>query len=252
MQNPTQLQSLAKCLKDKMNAGKTARRAAANAERLCLEACASKKVHQEGALGALPWTCGVDAPHVTRADEAFRCLNQDVCNLLAKNPSTQNNHAHPIAAIAPPTAAAAPSLPSLIRVRVITPPTDFANPAPLPTNVPKLPSLNALAVMVVPPPPAITGAGLPAAPDLGGTAKNSASAIALLCQCFAVDAAMVGVGQPIVVDEADAAAIRWTCFVDNMDDINSINCEMFKATKMIGNAISVRQMSLLCCHWHLH
>jgi hypothetical protein len=97
--------------------------------------------------------------------------------------------------------------------------------------------------MAVSLPPAVVGISLPTAPGPGETANNGKHAAAVLCQRFAADAAMAGVGQPIVVDKADATAMRCTHCVDNMDSINGINHAMLGATKLIGKAIIVREMA---------
>jgi hypothetical protein len=88
--------------------------------------------------------------------------------------------------------------------------------------------------MAVPSPPAVAGTSLPAVPGLGGTANNWAHAAAVLHQCFAADTAMASVGQPIMIYKVDAAAIHCTHYVGNMDAINSINCAILEATKLIG------------------
>jgi hypothetical protein len=100
VQIPSQLQSLTKSFIDKTEAVEAGRMAAVDAEHHRLEARVIKKLHQEGALGALYWTYGVDAPHVARESHASEYQNQDVCSLLAQNPCSQNSHVHPIATVA--------------------------------------------------------------------------------------------------------------------------------------------------------
>jgi len=88
------------------------------------------------------------------------------------------------------------------------------------------------------PPPAGGGTGgrLPAAPGVNGPANNRGCAVALQRQIFAANGATAGVGDPIVVDDVDAAAMRRTRRVDNMDAIDGINHAMLEATKMIASS----------------
>jgi hypothetical protein len=89
------------------------------------------------------------------------------------------------------------------------------------------------------PPPAGGGTGgcLPAAPGVNGPANNRGHAVALQRQIFAANGAATGVGVPIVDNDVDAAAMRRTRRVDNMDAINGINRAMLEATKMIASTI---------------
>jgi hypothetical protein len=61
-----------------------------------------------------------------------------------------------------------------------------------------------------------------------------------LHQRFVADAVTAGVGQPIMVDKAEAAAMHCTCCVNNMDAIDGIKRAMLEATKLIGKAINAR------------
>jgi hypothetical protein len=81
------------------------------------------------------------------------------------------------------------------------------------------------------------GGRLPAAPGVNGPANNRGRAVALQRQIFAANGATAGVGDPIVVDDVDAAAMRRTRRVDNMDAIDGINRAMLEATKMIASTI---------------
>jgi hypothetical protein len=113
VQIPPLLQSLAKSIKDKMEAVESGRIAAADAEHLNLKAHASKNVCQEGTLSALPWAYGVDAPRVAGVSHASEHQNQHACSLLAQNPHSKNSHACPIAAVALPAAADVPGFPPI-------------------------------------------------------------------------------------------------------------------------------------------
>ncbi len=204
MQIPSQLQSLAKSLKDKIDAVEVGRMATANVEHHCLEAHAIESVFQEGTLGALPWEHGVDASRVAGASHPSEHQNQDVCSLLAQNPLSQNSHAYPIAAIAPPDAAAVPGLPT-IRARLITSPIGITNPANLPRNALQLPTLNVLAAMAVPPPPAIAQVlAYLQRLVLGGLPTTGC---VRLWSCVSA-VPMAGVGQPIVADKVDTIAMH--------------------------------------------
>ena len=61
--------------------------------------------------------------------------------------------------------------------------------------------------------------------------------MAIQQQHFAANTATAGVGAPIVVDETDAAGMRHTRRVDNMDAIDGINRAMLEATKLIASTI---------------
>ncbi len=63
---------------------------------------------------------------------------------------------------------------------------------------------------------------------------------AVAAQCFVTNAATPGVGQPIVVDEANAAVMRWPHCIDNMEVINRINREILASTNMIGEVIRAK------------
>ena len=105
------LGSLAKRLKDERDVAENARLQAAATKAARLEARSRENVCQEGALGALPRAYGVDAPRVSGAAEAHQRQNQDACDLLAQNPTSQNNHTRPVGMpvcpppnVTPPTA----------------------------------------------------------------------------------------------------------------------------------------------------
>jgi hypothetical protein len=48
------------------------------------------------------------------------------------------------------------------------------------------------------------------------------------------------VGQPIVVDEANAAVMHWPHFIDNMEVIDRINHAILASTNMIGEVIRAK------------
>ena len=237
------LRSLAKRLKDERDTSEETRLAAADANRARVEARACENVRQEGALGALPCAYGVDAPRVPEATEARQRQNDEACNLLAANPRSQNNHARPVALLEPPPALPPPALPHIVAA-VITPPTANTTNGPRPALLqqqpppPQLPTLQGLAEMAVPPPAGGGHGGrLPAAPGVNGPANNRGCTIALQRQIFAANGATTGVGDPIIVDDVDAATMRRTRRVDNMDAIDGINRAMLEATKMIASTI---------------
>jgi hypothetical protein len=62
--DPSRLLSMAKHLKQEMDDAEAVWRAALDAKHICQEARQCKKVHQEGALGALPQGYGIKAPPV--------------------------------------------------------------------------------------------------------------------------------------------------------------------------------------------
>jgi hypothetical protein len=79
-----------------MDDAKAVRRAALNVERIHQEARQCKNMCQEGTLGALPQGYGIKAPRVAGSDKEWQRGNQDVCDLLAQNPRSQNDHFCPI------------------------------------------------------------------------------------------------------------------------------------------------------------
>jgi hypothetical protein len=107
-------------------------------------------------------------------------------------------------------------------------------------RVPQLPTLDEFAAMPVPPLAPNVGAKLPAEPGQVGAANNGARARAVANQRFVANAATVGVGQPIVVDQADATAMHRTCRMDNIDTIDGLNRAMMETTNMIGEVIRAR------------
>ncbi len=192
-----------------------------------------KRVHS-----ALSLMHGVNAPCVPKATKARQCQNNEACNLLAANPRSQNNHTHPVVLLEPPAA-----LPPIV-VAIVTPPTanttNGPQPAPLQQQppLPQLPTLHGLAAMAIPPPAgSSTGGHLPEAPSVVGPGNNRGCAVALQRQICAAIGATAGVGDPIVVNEFDAAAMRCTSWVENMDAINGINRAMLEAMVMIVSTI---------------
>jgi hypothetical protein len=113
---------------------------------------------------------------------------------------------------------------------------------------PQLPTLQNIVAMAVVPHSAGNGAVslvvylqflIP--PGQAGHANNRGNAYAIQQQRFAANAVMAGVLEvPIVVNEADTAAIRCTHRVNNMDAIDGINRAMLEVTvtnKMIVSTI---------------
>ncbi len=105
---------------------------------------------------------------------------------------------------------------------------------------PQLPILGEFAAMAVPPPAHNAGAWLPAAPGQAGAVNNAACKAAVAAQRFVANAVTAGVGAPIVVNEADAAAMRRPRHLDNMEVIDGINCAILHSTAMIGEALKAR------------
>ncbi len=105
---------------------------------------------------------------------------------------------------------------------------------------PQLPTFKEFADITVPPPAPNAGAELPAAPGQAGAANNAAREAAILAQFFVANTVAAGVGAPIIVDEADAAAMCCTHHIDSMEVIDGINCTILQLTAMIGEAIRVR------------
>ena len=100
--------------------------------------------------------------------------------------------------------------------------------------------LGEFAAMAVPPPAHNAGAWLPAAPGQAGAVNNAACKAAVAAQRFVANAVTAGVGAPIVVNEADAAAMRRPRHLDNMEVIDGINCAILHSTAMIGEALKAR------------
>jgi hypothetical protein len=55
---------------------------------------------------------------------------------------------------------------------------------------------------------------------------------AVAAQHFVTNAATMGVGQPIIVDKANAAAILWPCWIDNIKVIDCLNRAMLEMMMM--------------------
>jgi hypothetical protein len=51
------------------------------------------------------------------------------------------------------------------------------------------------------------------------------------------NAVTAGVGQPVVVDESNAAAMRRPCRIDNIDVIDGLNRAILQSTQKIGEAL---------------
>ena len=243
--NPSRLQTIAKHLKDEMDDAEAARRAALDAERLRQEARQRQNVRQEGALGAIPQGYGVVAPRVAGANEEMQRHFQQAADLLAQNPRSQNNHFRPVVPEEPPRGGDENG-----RARTVVTPVPFrgavegAAAAAIQRDEQRaleLPTLDEFAAMPVPPLAPNAGANLPAEPGQQvGAANNGARARAIANQRFIANAATAGVGQPIVVDEADATAMRRTRRIDNIEAIDGLNRAMMATTKLIGEAIRAR------------
>jgi hypothetical protein len=197
---------------------------------------------KRGALGALPWGYGIDAPRVAGANEAPQRQNQDASSLLAHNRRSQNDHFRPIVVqggLSHPQAQAGAARTGTIVTPVPVRTVDggairVQGQQPLP---PQLPTLNEFVAMAVPPPAPNAGAGLPAAPGQAGAANNAVREAAVVVQCFVANAATAGVGQPIIVDEADAVAMHSPHRIDNMEVIDGINHAILASMNLIGEAI---------------
>jgi hypothetical protein len=63
---------------------------------------------------------------------------------------------------------------------------------------------------------------------------------AVAVQRFVANAAAAGVGAPILVDEADAAAMLCPRCLDNMEVIDGINCATLPSPLMFGEALKAR------------
>jgi hypothetical protein len=203
--DPSMLQPLSRTIKDEMDMAEASRRASLEAKRLRVEVHERKNVRQEGALGALHWGYGVDAPRVAGANKARQRQNQDASNLLVQNPRLQNNHFRPIVAEGGPPcpqaqagAAHTGSVVTPIPIRTVD---GGAVHCPAAVRVqgqqqlpPQLPTLNKFATMPMPPPAPNAGAGLPAAPGQAGAANNAACKAAVVSQHFVANAATAGVG----------------------------------------------------------
>ncbi len=195
--------------------------------------------------GALPRGFGVDAPRVAGADKVCQRQNQDASNILAQNWRLQNDHFCPILVEGGPLCPQAQAVAAHTGAVVTPVPVrtvdggaiQVQGQQPLP---PQLPTLNKFVTMAVPPPASNAGAGLPAAPGQVGAANNAVRKAAVAAQHFVSNAATAGVGQPIVVDEANAAAMRWPCCIDNMEVIGRINHAILASTNMIKEAVRAK------------
>jgi hypothetical protein len=206
-----------------------------------------------GALGALPQGYGVEAPCVACAINERLRHNQDACNLLAQNPRLQNDHFRPIvlADILPhPQAQAGAVHTGMVVTPVPVHAVEEGDNHPPPATVfqlgaqqaapLQLPTLGEFAAMAIPPPAPNAGAWLPAAPGQAVAANNAVHKAAVAAQRFVANAATAGVGPPIIVNKADAAAMCCPCCLDNMEVIDGINCAILQSTTMIGEALKAR------------
>jgi hypothetical protein len=220
--NPSRLQSTVKHLKDEMDAAEAERRAALEAERLRQEARQRENLRQETALGALPRGYGVDAPRVDGVVGERQRRDQGACDLLAQNHLSRNTHSfRPIVVREVPRLGEAgrPVVTPVPALAVVA--NDGGQVVGQLAAPPQLPTLDKFAAMPVPPP-----LNLPAAPGQVGAANNAARARAHATHRFLANAATAGVGQPFVINEADAAAMRRPRRIDNMDGIDGLNRAM--------------------------
>ncbi len=104
----------------------------------------------------------------------------------------------------------------------------------------QLPTLKEFGAMAVPPPAPNAGAGMPAAPGQAGAANNATREQAVQAHRFVANAAMAGVGQPIIVDKANAAAMCWPRRINNMEVFNGLNWTILQSTAIIGEMIRAR------------
>jgi hypothetical protein len=249
---PSRLQSAAKHLKQEMDDAKAVRRAALDTKRVCQEACQRENMRQEGALGALPQGYGIEAPCVAGTNNERLWRNQDACNLLAQNPRLQNDHFCPIvlAGVLPrPLAQAgavhAGTVLTPVPVCVVEEGAVFAPAAVFQLGEqqaapPQLPRLGEFTAMAMPPLAPTAGAWLPAAPGQAGAAYNAVHKAAVAAQRFVANAATAGAGAPIIVDEADAAAMHCPRRIDNMEVIDGINHFILQTMSMIREALKLR------------
>jgi hypothetical protein len=243
-----------------MDHAEAVRRAALDAERARQESCQHKNVCQEGALGALPQGYGVKAPRVAGINDERLCRNQDACNLLAQNPRSQNDHFRPIVLVDVPPRPQAQA--GSVRAGMVVTPVpahtveEGANHPPVAVfqleaqqaAPPQLLTFGEFAAMTVPPPAPNAGAWLPAASGQAGAANNAACKAAVAAQHFVANAAMAGVGAPIVVNEADTAAMRCPHRLNNMEVIDGINCAILQSMMMIGEALKARRTAAVAAN----
>jgi hypothetical protein len=227
-----------------MDDAKAGHRAALDAERLHQEAHQRQNVRQEGALGANPQGYGVDAPCVAGANEEMQRCFQQAANLLAQILRSQNNHFRPVVPEEPPRGGdengRARTVVTPIPVRGAVEGAAAAAVQGDEQRVPELPTLDEFVAMPVPPLAPNARANLPAEPGQVGAANNGVRAHAVANQRFVANAATVGVGQPIVIDEANATAMRRTHRISNIVAIDGLNRAMMATTNMIGEAICAR------------
>ncbi len=174
------------------------------------------------------------------ANEEWQCHNQDACNLLAQNPRWLNDHFPPIilAVILPRPQVQA----GAVHARMVVTPVPVGRrgcPPPAAAAPPQLPMLKEFIAMALPPLTPNAGAWLPAAPGQAWSANNVACEAAVVAERFVANTAMAGVGAPIIVDEADAAAMRHPRCINNMEVIDGTNRAILQLS-MIGEALKVR------------
>lgn len=178
------------------------------------------------------------------ANAELQCRFRQAADLLAQNPRSQNNHFGPVLPEEPPRGGdedgRARTVITPVPVRGAVEGAATAAVQGDEQRVPQLPTLDEFAAMPVPPLAPNAGANLPAEPGQVGAANNGARARAVANQRFVANAATAGVRQPIIVDEANATAMRRTRHIDNIDAIDGLNRAMMETTNMIGEAIRAR------------
>ncbi len=202
-------------------------------------------MRQKGALAALPQGYGVEAPRVAGDNEERLRRNQGACDLLAQNPRSQNNHFRPIvlAGVLPRPQAQAEAVHAGTVVTPVPVCTVEEGAIHLPASVfqlgeqqaapPQLPTLGEFAAMAMLPLAPNAGAWLPAAPGQAGAANNVTHEAAVAEQRFVANAVTARVGAPIIVNEADAAAMRCPHCIYNMEVFDGINLTILQSPSMI-------------------
>ncbi len=103
-----------------------------------------------------------------------------------------------------------------------------------------VPTLDEFAIMAAHPLAPNAVEWLPAAPRWAGEANNAARKAAVAAQHIVANAAKAGVETPIVVDEADAAAMHCHRRLDSMEVIDVINSTILQSMLRIGEALKAR------------
>jgi hypothetical protein len=187
-----------------MDTAMASRWASLEAKCLCVEACGHENVQQEGALGALPWGYGVDAPCVVGTNKARQHQSQDASNLLTPNLRLQNDHFYPIVVeggLPCPQAQAGAASTGVVGtpVPVCTVDKEAVQVHGQQPLSPQLPTLNKFVIMAVPPPAPNAGAGLPAAPGQVGAANKLCMKLLLRHSALSPTLQRWGWGSPLLL-----------------------------------------------------